>query len=99
MNNPRTFLDKPVVPITLSAQKARQPEHTPYTPYKIEWSNASPQAPSTKVSNKTFFNSMKMELSSLKNDVEKMLHKKSEAGGSSEKPRGRIPMAEILNSS
>lgn len=44
-----------------------------FTPYKIEWKNV--QADSVTSKNRTFFTSMKNELSSLKSDVEKLIKK------------------------
>lgn len=61
--------DKPAVPISLSAKKAGPLKHEMlFTPYKIEWKDIQPPA-NGQTSSRTFFNTMKNDLSNLKSDV------------------------------
>lgn len=60
--------------ISVSSKKAGHLKHDMlFTPYKIEWKNA--QSDSKSSNNRSFFNSMKSQLSSLKKDVEKLIKK------------------------
>ena len=66
MKKPR--FDKPILPITLSAKRPKTARNeTTATPAKLELKN-----------NTTLFSSMRKELSSMKNDVEKLIQKENQ---------------------
>lgn len=67
--------EKTTMPVSLSAKKTGSLKHEMlFTPYKIEWKNIQSNA-SGQTSSRTFFNTMKNDLSNLKNDVERMIRK------------------------
>jgi hypothetical protein len=68
-------IEKERSPFSFSRKKSMMMKHEMlFTPYKIEWKNT--QQPSNNLlSSRTFFNTMKNELSNLKNDVEKLIKK------------------------
>lgn len=69
--------EKPFLPTSISAKKTGSLRHEAlFTPVKVDWKNTQSGA-SSQTSSRTFFNSMKNDLYSLKNEVERMIKKET----------------------
>lgn len=72
----KTRTEKPVVPISLSSKRGSLNQDQLFTPYKIDWKGTPLQSVDNNTS-KNFFQTMKSELSNIKNDFEKLIKKES----------------------